>query len=112
MKFWVGVPRNQPLAQPALVEAWIPADHLTRVGERLAAIRQSHADLKAQWAKDHPADPEPPDSTQIHCPDPESQIMVTQNPCVSQARGDRDNAAWLQGFESAGRLLTERLVSA
>ncbi len=40
--------------------AAVPADQEDRVRERLAAIRKAQADLKAQWAKDHPADPEPP----------------------------------------------------
>jgi len=35
MKFRVGVPRNQPLALPVLVDDWIPADHLARVVDRV-----------------------------------------------------------------------------
>lgn len=65
--------------------AAVPADHEDRVRERLAAIRKAQADLKAQWAKDHPADPEPPDSAQINFTDPESHIMVTKNQGVQQA---------------------------
>jgi len=62
-----------------------PADHEGRIRERLAAIRQAQADLKTQWAKDHPMDAEPPDGAQINFTDPESHIMVTKNQGVQQA---------------------------
>jgi transposase len=66
----------------------LPADHEDRVRQRLAAIKQARAELKARWAADHPeedTEAEPPAGTQINFTDPDSHIMVTKNQGVQQA---------------------------
>ncbi len=68
-----------------IVAAHGAADHEDRAREKLAAIRQAQADLKAKWAQDHPTDAELPESAQINFTDPESHIMVTKTQGLQQA---------------------------